>query len=41
LLTPIDASPQRARRVAAYACFALCALGVLYGVYLIVPTLHS
>lgn len=28
------------RRLAAVACFALCAAGVLYGVYLIVPALH-
>jgi hypothetical protein len=25
----------------AYACFALAALGALYGVYLIIPALHS
>ncbi|WP_213815525.1 hypothetical protein [Glaciihabitans sp. dw_435] len=28
-------------RIGAYACFALAALGVLYGIYLIVPALHK
>ncbi|WP_423923621.1 hypothetical protein ACPEEZ_05555 [Frigoribacterium sp. 2-23] len=28
------------RSVAAYACFVLCALGVLYGIYLIIPGFH-
>ncbi|MDN3480390.1 hypothetical protein QMA10_00415 [Arthrobacter sp. APC 3897] len=27
-------------RAGAYACFALCAAAVLFGVYLIVPALH-
>jgi hypothetical protein len=30
----------RIARAGAYVCFALCALGVLYGIYLIVPALH-
>jgi len=25
----------------AYACFVLCALGVLYGLYLIIPAFHG
>ncbi|GAA4669463.1 hypothetical protein [Frondihabitans cladoniiphilus] len=25
----------------AYACFVVCALGVLYGIYLIIPSLHA
>jgi hypothetical protein len=29
------------RTVAGYACFVLCAVGVLFGIYLIVPALHS
>jgi hypothetical protein len=29
-----------ARRVAGIACFVVCALVVLYGVYLIIPALH-
>jgi hypothetical protein len=28
------------RTVAGWACFVLCGLGVLYGIYLIVPALH-
>jgi hypothetical protein len=31
---------HRAVRGAAYACFVLAALGALYGVYLIIPSLH-
>lgn len=30
----------RVARVAAYACFALCAVAVLYGIYLILPAFH-
>ena len=30
-----------ARTVAGVACFVLCGLGVLYGIYLIVPGLHG
>jgi len=30
-----------ARAAAGYACFVVCALGVLYGIYLIVPGLHG
>ena len=29
-----------ARTAAGYACFVVCALGVLYGIYLIVPGFH-
>ncbi|MCU1573260.1 MAG: hypothetical protein JWO93_1342 [Micrococcaceae bacterium] len=37
-----DSVPStRVARAAAYACFAVCAVGVLYGVYLIVPAFHS
>jgi len=31
----------RIARVAAYLCFTLCAIGVLYGLYLIVPFFHQ
>ncbi|HSU71746.1 MAG TPA: hypothetical protein VLI70_09840 [Micrococcaceae bacterium] len=31
----------RIARLAAYLCFALCAVGVLYGIYLIVPFFHQ
>lgn len=30
----------RVARAAAYLCFVLCAAGVLYGIYLIVPAFH-
>jgi hypothetical protein len=29
------------RTAAGCACFVLCAVGVLFGIYLIVPALHS
>jgi hypothetical protein len=38
---PLTAGQKRLAQVAAYGCFTLCALGVLYGVYLIVPALHG
>ncbi|BDZ50108.1 hypothetical protein GCM10025867_23490 [Frondihabitans sucicola] len=39
-LLAIDARPAVAT-VGAYACFVLCALGALFGIYLIVPALHG
>ncbi|ROS59669.1 hypothetical protein EDF38_2525 [Frigoribacterium sp. PhB160] len=39
LLTVDDRSAVRT--AAGYACFVVCALGVLFGIYLIVPALHS
>ena len=30
----------RVARAAAYMCFVLCAIGVLYGIYLIIPAFH-
>lgn len=39
-LLAIDARPAVAT-VGAYACFAVCALGALYGIYLIVPQFHG
>lgn len=33
-------SRTTARTLAGYACFVICALGVLYGIYLIVPGFH-
>ncbi|MBW4094432.1 MAG: hypothetical protein HIU81_03020 [Acidobacteria bacterium] len=30
----------RAAKFSAYACFAACALTVLYGIYLIIPAFH-
>jgi hypothetical protein len=38
-LLAVDAR-RRMVRAAAYACFAVAALGALYGVYLIIPSLH-
>lgn len=38
LLAP-DPRPRIAT-VAAYGCFAACALGALYGIWLIIPGLH-
>lgn len=37
---PLSAARKRAATVAGYACFTVCGLGVLYGIYLIVPALH-
>lgn len=39
-LLAVDARPAIVT-VSAYACFVVCALGVLYGIYLIIPTLHG
>jgi hypothetical protein len=39
LLTVDDRST--ARTVAGWACFVLCGVGVLFGIYLIVPALHG
>lgn len=36
-----DLGRPRWATVAAYSCFALCALCVLVGIYLIVPALHG
>lgn len=38
-LLAVDAG-KRIVRAAAYACFTVAALGALYGVYLIIPSLH-
>jgi len=36
-----DLDRPRWATAAAYTCFALCVVGVLVGIYLIVPALHS
>lgn len=41
LLTPVGHQPSLARKIAGYSCFLVCALGVLYGIYLIVPAFHA
>jgi hypothetical protein len=38
---PLTPTQRRWALVAAYACFVLCGVAVLYGVYLIVPALHA
>lgn len=38
---PLTPGQKRLALVAAYGCFTVCAGGVLYGVYLIIPALHS
>ncbi|MEO6201471.1 MAG: peptidase [Cryobacterium sp.] len=38
---PLTDGQKRLALVGAYACFSLCAVAVLYGVYLIVPALHG
>lgn len=39
--SPLSSGAKRIALVAAYVCFVLCALCVLYGIYLIVPALHA
>lgn len=39
--SPLSDAQKRAAVLGGYLCFALCAGAVLYGVYLIVPTLHG
>jgi hypothetical protein len=38
---PLTLGQRRLALVAAYTCFVLCGVAVLYGVYLIVPALHG
>ena len=37
---PLSPGQKRLALWAGYACFVLCGLAVLYGIYLIVPALH-
>lgn len=37
---PLSEGQKRAALTGAYACFVLCGLGVLYGLYLIIPYFH-
>ena len=39
--SPLTDGQKRVARVGAWACFALSGLAVLYGIFLIVPALHS
>ena len=38
---PLTPAQKRVALVAAYTCFTICALAILYGIYLIVPALHG
>ena len=38
---PLTESQKRAYFIGAWACFVVCGLAVLYGIYLIVPALHG
>ncbi|RWZ55366.1 peptidase [Labedella populi] len=38
---PLTARQRQLATYCAYACFALCAAAVLFGIYLIVPALHG
>jgi hypothetical protein len=38
---PLTFQQRTAALIGAYACFALCAGAVLFGVYLIIPALHA
>ncbi|AMB58123.1 peptidase [Microterricola viridarii] len=39
--SPLSAGQKQAAFIGAWACFVVCACAVLYGIYLIVPALHS
>jgi hypothetical protein len=39
--SPLTAGQKRAAYVGAFACFAVSAIAVLVGIYLIVPALHA
>lgn len=41
LKNPLSEGRKRAALAGAYACFTLCALGVLFGLYLIIPYFHG
>lgn len=38
---PLTPGKKRVALTCAYACFTICGLAVLYGIYLIVPALHG
>ena len=38
---PLTDGQKLMARIGAYACFVLCGIGVLYGIYLIVPFFHQ
>lgn len=38
---PLTPAQKRLSVIAAYSCFTICALAILFGIYLIVPALHG
>ncbi|WP_243063734.1 peptidase [Humibacter sp. RRB41] len=38
---PLSAGQKRLALIVAYACFSLCAVVILFGIYLIIPALHG
>lgn len=38
---PLTPAQKRAAVTGAYACFVLCGLAILYGLYLIIPAFHG
>ena len=38
---PLTSGQKRLALAGAYACFTLCAVAVLYGLYLIIPFFHQ
>ncbi|MGN6126381.1 MAG: peptidase [Humibacter sp.] len=38
---PLSAGRKRLALIVAYACFVLCGLVVLFGIYLIIPAFHT
>jgi hypothetical protein len=41
LLSPSGEASSGIRRFGAVSCFVVCALAVLYGIYLVVPAFHQ
>jgi hypothetical protein len=39
--SPLSDLQKRLALTVAYACFAMCAVVILYGIYLIIPSLHG
>lgn len=41
LLSPSGETSSTVRRCGAVSCFVVCAVAVLYGIYLIIPAFHQ
>lgn len=37
---PLTVGRKRAALIGGYACFVVCGIAILYGIYLIIPSLH-